>query len=98
VWADPGLVFTTHIGTALEPRNINRSRLRCANVPMSDRCGLHDLRHSAASFALAAGSDLKLVQTMLRHTRSATTSDIYAHVLEDVSGPVPPVWTACCED
>ncbi|MGO9873187.1 MAG: site-specific integrase [Acidimicrobiia bacterium] len=25
VWVDPGLVFTTNVGTALEPRNANRS-------------------------------------------------------------------------
>lgn len=84
VWVDPGLVFTTNVGTALEPRNVNRSW-----ASLCDRAGvrhvrLHDLRHSAATFMFAAGVDLKLVQTTLRHSRLATTADIYAHVLDDV--------------
>jgi integrase len=45
---------------------------------------IHDLRHSAASFMLAAGVDLKLIQTTLRHSRLATTADVYAHVLDEV--------------
>jgi len=84
VWADPALVFTTGVGTALEPRNVNR-----AFETLRERAGirhvrLHDLRHAAATFALAAGVDMKSVQTMLRHSRMATTADLYAHVPEEV--------------
>jgi integrase len=84
VWVDPGLVFTTSVGTALEPRNVSRSW-----ASLCDRAGvrnvrLHDLRHSAATFMLSAGVDLKMIQTTLRHSRLATTADVYAHVLDDV--------------
>jgi integrase len=83
-WVDTELVFTTSVGTPLEPRNVNRSW-----AALCDRAGMrhlrvHDLRHSAASFMLAAGVDLKMIQTTLRHSRLSTTADIYAHVLEDV--------------
>lgn len=83
VWADSDLIFTTSVGTPLEPRNVNR-----AWTAVCERAGakirLHDLRHAAASLAFAAGADLKEVQAMLRHTRMATTSDIYVEVLESV--------------
>ena len=33
---------------------------------------LHDLRHGAATMALAAGVDMKVVQHMLRHASEST--------------------------
>ncbi len=83
-WADLDLVFTTGLGTAVEPRNINRQWEK-----VRDRAGierparLHDLRHACASYALAGGADLKTVQRMLRHARISTTQ-VYVHALEDV--------------
>jgi integrase len=44
----------------------------------------HDLRRAAASLAFAQGASVKEVQTMLRHTRQATTADVYVHVMESV--------------
>jgi integrase len=38
---------------------------------------LHDLRHGAASLALAAGADLKVVQDMLGHASIVLTADTY---------------------
>ena len=37
-----------------------------------------------ATFALRQGVDLKTIQTMLRHSRLATTADLYTHVLHEV--------------
>ncbi|SIN26343.1 tyrosine-type recombinase/integrase [Micromonospora cremea] len=83
VWADPDLVFTTSIGTALEPRNVNRAwSALCARAGV-EGFRLHDLRHLAASLAREAGADTKEVQAMLRHTRHSTTADIYVHVFEE---------------
>ena len=82
-WADLGLVFTTRLGTALEPRNVNRSwEALCvrAGVP---GVRLHDLRHACGSYALAKGADSKSVQKMLRHARLETT-ELYLHAVEDV--------------
>jgi integrase len=80
VWRDEGLVFTTEIGTPLEPRNV----LRRFEV-LAERAGLrgvtlHTLRHSAASFLLAAGTHTKVVQEHLGHSSYAITADIYSHV------------------
>ncbi|MGV9805553.1 tyrosine-type recombinase/integrase [Micromonospora chersina] len=83
VWVDPDLVFTTSIGTALEPRNVNRAwSALCARAGV-EGFRLHDLRHLAASLAHEAGADSKEVQAMLRHTRHSTTTDIYLHVFEE---------------
>lgn len=43
----------------------------------------HKLRHSAASIAIAAGADAKVVQAMLGHASAAMTLDIYSHLFED---------------
>lgn len=84
VWVDPDLVFATSVGTAIEPRNVNRSwdalRQR-AGVPSVRP---HDLRHAAASFAFAEGASVKEVQAMLRHSLESTTSRVYVHVFESV--------------
>jgi integrase len=83
-WADLGLVFTTGLGTAIEPRNINRQWDKVRAVAgISRPVRLHDLRHACASYALAGGADLKTVQRMLRHSRISTTG-VYVHALEDV--------------
>lgn len=83
VWADPDLMFTTSVGTALEPRNVNRDwDAVCQRAGVKVR--LHDLRHAAASLAFQAGAELKEVQAMLRHTRLSTTSDIYVEVFDSV--------------
>lgn len=46
---------------------------------------LHDLRHGAATLALAGGTDMKVVQEMLGHSSITITSDIYTSVLPQVA-------------
>lgn len=43
----------------------------------------HDLRHTAASFAVSAGANVKAVQQMLGHSSAAMTLDIYADLFDD---------------
>lgn len=84
VWADPGLVFTTSVGTPLEPRNVSRAwDAVCERSGIGRHVRIHDLRHAAGSFLFNAGTDLKVVQKFYRHTRLATTADIYTHVFEE---------------
>ena len=51
---------------------------RRAGLP---RIRLHDLRHSYASAALAAGVPAKVISERLGHATIAVTMDIYSHVL-----------------
>ena len=43
----------------------------------------HDLRHTAASLAVAAGANVKAVQRMLGHASAAMTLDTYADLFDD---------------
>ena len=43
----------------------------------------HELRHPAASLAIAAGPDVKVVQQMLGHASAAMTLDQYGHLFGD---------------
>jgi integrase len=43
----------------------------------------HGLRHTAASLAIAAGADVKVVQQMLGHKSATMTLDLYGHLFDD---------------
>lgn len=85
VWQDHDLVFPSPVGTHIDHARVGTSwralRIRAALPDLR----IHDLRHSAATFLLASGVDIKVVQSILRHSRLATTADLYAHVLDEVS-------------
>jgi integrase len=56
--------------------------------PARDAAGLgdltpHDLRHTAASLAIASGANVKAVQRMLGHASAAMTLDVYAGLFAD---------------
>ena len=84
VWHDLDLVFPSSIGTLQDRNNIVKHWLTLRETAGLDDLRLHDLRHSTATFLLAAGAPMKLVQEVLRHSRLATTADIYTHVLPEM--------------
>jgi integrase len=43
----------------------------------------HDLRHTAASLAIASGASVKHIQRMLGHKDAAMTLNVYASLFED---------------
>ena len=43
----------------------------------------HEFRHTAASLAIAAGADVKVVQRMLGHKSATMTLDLYGHLFAD---------------
>lgn len=79
-----GIVFPDSAGGYLRDSNF----LRRTWYPALERAGLprvtvHELRHTAASFAIAAGMDVKVVQRMLGHSSAAMTLDVYGHLMDD---------------
>jgi integrase len=57
---------------------------------------LHDLRHGAATLALASHADLKVIQQMLGHSSIVTTADTYTKARElHLTGEVCPVPRLC---
>jgi integrase len=80
-WQDSGLVFTWPDGRSIHPERFSRwfeQHAREAGLP---RIRLHDVRHSYATAALAAGVPAKVVSERLGHANIAITMDTYSHVL-----------------
>lgn len=84
-WADTGLVFTKPDGTALHPATVTDHFHTLATAAELPPVRLHDLRHGAATMALAAGTDLKIVQEMLGHSTITLTADTYTSVLPELA-------------
>jgi integrase len=83
-WRDTDLVFATHLGGPLEPRNVNRSWYAIRSRAGLTGFRLHDLRHSCASFMLAAGASPRTVMKTLGHSQIGLTMNTYTHVLPEI--------------
>ena len=84
-WIDSGLVFTEANGAPLRPSRMTdrfEALVAASGLPP---IRLHDLRHLAAVLALAAGTDMKVIQDMLGHASLSVTSDLYATVLPELA-------------
>jgi integrase len=98
LWHETGMVFTTSIGTMLEPRNMARSFYSILNTPdpndpepdpkkkrkLLPRLRFHDLRHSAATLLLAQGLHPRYIMELLGHSSITVTMNVYGHVLDEM--------------
>lgn len=84
-WADTGLVFTTELGTAVDPRNLLRVIEVAAKAAGAEGVGVHTLRHSAAVAWLEAGVHIKAVADLLGHSSISITGDVYGHTSDDTA-------------
>jgi site-specific recombinase XerC len=84
LWADcHGLVFTYEIGDCYSPGRYSRLFQSEASRLGLPQIGVHDLRHSLATTALAEGVPAKVVADRLGHASVAATLDGYSHVSEE---------------
>ena len=82
-WHDLGLIFTTSIGTPIEPRNLNRQFGELRQKAGLETLRLHDLRHACATFLLASGVEPRTVMEILGHSTYRLTMDLYGHALPE---------------
>jgi integrase len=80
-WTEHGLVFTTNVGTPINPRNLIRhfkKKIGEADLP---EIRFHDLRHTTATLLLESNTHPKIVQELLGHSSIILTLDQYSHVI-----------------
>ena len=80
-WVEAGLVFTSTVGTVIEPRNLSRLFDELISQAGVRRIRFHDLRHTCASMLLAQGVPARVVMDVLGHSQLAITTDLYSHVM-----------------
>jgi integrase len=80
-----GFVFTNLNGDPMAPDRLTRTFRKLVTQAGLPPVRLHDLRHGAATLALAAGVDLRIVQDMLGHSSIVLTADTYTSVLPQVA-------------
>jgi integrase len=83
LWSDGGWVFTTQIGTSIDPSNALSWWYRLTERAEIGRRRLHATRHTAATLMLDRGVPLELVSAVLGHAGLAITADIYARPTAD---------------
>ena len=80
-WDDSPYVFVDELGRPIHPDRVSKVfDARVAEAGLK-RIRLHDLRHTFATLALAAGVPVKVVSDRLGHGSIAITMDVYAHVM-----------------
>lgn len=84
-YRDSDLVFAREDGYYFSPEKLSR-RFRSASAAAAlPVIRFHDLRHTSASLALAAGVAMKVVSERLGHSTTAITADLYSHVIPAVA-------------
>jgi integrase len=81
---DHGLVFALPDGHPLNPEYVSRRFQRLVGATGLPSVRLHDLRHTHATLALAAGVPTRILSGRLGHSAVAVTTDIYQHAIPDL--------------
>ena len=81
-WIDSGYIFTSSIGTPIDPRNLYREFQKVCRAAGLGDWHPHELRHSAASLMLAQGVKIQVVSQVLGHSSIRMTADVYGHLLD----------------
>jgi integrase len=80
LYRDKGLVFTTEVGTLINPTNLRKRSLRSLLERAElRRVRFHDLRHTCATLLLSKNVHPKYVQELLGHSSVSITLDTYSH-------------------
>jgi integrase len=83
-WEDSARMFTDELGRALHPEYVSRRFRELAEAAGLPVIKFHAARHTAATLALEAGIDIKIVSEELGHSTTTITRDLYQHVRHQV--------------
>lgn len=78
-WHDSGLVFTTKVGTPIEPDNLRRSWEPLRRAAGLEGVRFHDIRHTCVTLLLNLGIAPNTVMEIVGHSHIGVTMEIYAH-------------------
>jgi integrase len=104
--AQDDYVFAARRGAVLRVNNFRRGYLIRGGQHRHECLVPHELRHTAASLAIAAGRIVKGVQAMLGHASATLSLDRYGHLFGDELDAVAdrlerlprPACAPCCPD
>ena len=74
----PVAVFTSNVGTRLEPRNLYRAFERICEAACVSHT-LHGLRHDLGSALVSAGVPIPTIAAILGHASPVVTTRLYLH-------------------
>jgi integrase len=78
VWHTSALVFTTRLGTPIEPRNFHRDfKTRCVKAGVRV-ISVHTTRRTCASLLVALDVHPRVAMQILRHSQIAVTMNVYS--------------------
>jgi len=77
-------VFSTEVGTPLDPSNVRRAYNRIAKEAGIVHLHPHMLRHAAASLLSAAGVPIEDISDTVGHRSVAVTAEIYLHPIAPI--------------
>ena len=82
-WPESGFVFTTPIGTPIDPRNCTRIVQEACRRAEVRVVRLHDLRHGCVSVLLGLGVPPRTAMEIAGHSTIDMTMNVYGHVTLD---------------
>jgi integrase len=80
-WADIPLVFTTPVGTPVDPSNLRKAFAALTRAAGIGHWTPYELRHSAVSLLSAAGVPLEHIADVTGHDGTRMTGQVYRHLI-----------------
>lgn len=87
-WQENNLIFTSNIGSPIDPRNLLRDFKKLLNEAGLPAVRFHDLRHTAASLMLNNNVPVIAVSRRLGHANPSITLNVYGHLLPSTQAEV----------
>ncbi len=85
LWDNPdNLVFTTETGCHIAISTFYKTFKKIVAQIGRPDARPHDLRHTAATIAVASGADIKSVQDLLGHATASFTLNVYTHTSDQM--------------